>query len=119
MSENGDKPAIVEDQTIWFPGFYRGLQGPYAQPAGAISREKLVDLVQARATIDGEWTIANGLVGVDGVNEPLMRKMMEWVSRPQNIIQCYEANLEYGPTVDWICRHLAEAAKQIGESVGG
>lgn len=114
--DNGDKPAIVEDQTIWFPGFYRGLQGPYAQKAGAISREKLVDLVQARATIDGEWAIQTDRVGE---NEELMRKMMEWVSRPNNIIQCYEANIDIDPTVDWICRHLAEAARTIGGSVGG
>jgi hypothetical protein len=42
-----------------------------------------------------------------------MRKMMAWVSNEKNIVQCAQTNLPYGPTVDWICRDLANASKYI------
>lgn len=103
---------IREEEIIWFPvdAAYKGRQGVYAQKAGDISPGDLVKLVQKRAQEDGEWSIENGHVGG---NEDIMRKMMEWVSRPEIIKQCVNANLDKNPTVDWICRELAEASLRI------
>jgi hypothetical protein len=110
---------IVDNETIWFPGIYAGRQGPYAQLASDISRGDLIELVQKRAEEDGEWAIAKGVVGD---NEDKMRRMMAWVSDPKNIVQCYENEVvlnENAPTVDWICRDLANATKWIGDRLGG
>lgn len=107
---------ITMHETIWFPGVYGGrTDEEYTQPAHAISEEKLIELVQKRAKEDGEWAIENGFVGD---NEDKMRKMMAWVSDPKNIVQCYQGNLEYGPTVDWICRDLANGSKWVAGSHG-
>lgn len=103
--------SITNEQTIWFPGIYHGREGDYAKSVKTVSRERLVELVQQRAKEDGEWSIENGYVGDNNENEPLMRKMMEWVSRPENIIQCADANPD--ETVDWVCRDLANASKWI------
>lgn len=108
---------IEAEMTIWFPlgSVYKGRQGVYARHAHEFTENLLVELVQMRAREDGEWAIEQGLVGD---NEPIMRKMMEWVSRSDNILQCYYVNLDRGPTVDWICRHLAEASVRIGGTHG-
>jgi tetrahydromethanopterin S-methyltransferase subunit H len=74
---------IQNHQTIWFPEIYEGRQGVYAQPHRVFTDEKLIELVQKRADEDGNWVIDNGFVGD---NEDAMRKMMEWVSRPENIL---------------------------------
>jgi hypothetical protein len=102
---------ISEEQTIWYPGIYRGLEGDYATTLIEVKDDDLVRLVQERAAIDGEWTIENWIVGDN--NEYLMRKMMAWVSDPKNIHQCAEANLVMNPTIDWICRELANASKWL------
>lgn len=100
-----------EHETIWFPGIYHGRQGDYAQKAGDLPVEEVVRLVQERAKEDGEWAIANGHVGN---NEDKMRNMMAWVSREDNIGQCFADNPH--ETVDWICRDLANASKWVGGS---
>lgn len=105
---------IVKEQTVWYPGLdYAPRPGIYDTPARVYTDDKLVELVQKRAEEDGEWTITHGLVGE---NEELMRKMMEWVSRRDVILQCRESNPD--ETVDGICRELANAAKQIGGNRG-
>lgn len=106
---------IQDHETIWFPGIYSGRQGVYAQLAGLMPEDELIELVQRRAQEDGEWAIENGFVGD---NEDIMRKMMAWVSTPNHIRQCLSANLHIGPTVDWICRDLANASKWVGGSRG-
>lgn len=105
--------SIVAEETIWFPGIYGGRKGDYSRPAGDFSDTDLVVLVQNRAKEDGEWAIENNFVGD---NEDTMRKMMEWVSRPENIIQCRKTNPN--ETVDWICRDLANASKWVGGTRG-
>jgi hypothetical protein len=100
--------SIENHQTIWFPGIYHGREGDYAKPASKFSEEEVVALVQKRADEDGNFAIDNGFVGD---NAEAMRKMMEWVSREDNIRQCLLANP--GETVDWICRDLANASKWI------
>lgn len=100
---------IKPEQTMWFPGFYEGLDdSSYQQIASKIPSGTLISLVQNRAKADGEWAINNGVVGD---KEDVMRKMMAWVSRTDNIMQCVEANPD--ETVDWICRDLADASKRI------
>lgn len=107
--------TIQNYETIWYPEVYEGRQGDYAKPAHTFSEEELVALVQKRAEEDGNWAIDNGFVGN---NEDVMRKMMAWVSRPDNIKQCAQANLDRGVTVDWVCRDLANASKWILGSSG-
>jgi hypothetical protein len=99
-------------ETIWYPGpDYIGRQDELHQRhVSQVSEETLVDLVQLRAVEDGEWAIENGLVGD---NDELMRRMMEWVGMKTNIIQCKQANLDMNPTVDMICRELADVSKSI------
>jgi hypothetical protein len=105
---------IREEEIIWFPGIYGGRTTPeYLQKAGDISQDELIALVQRRAQEDGEWAIENGHVGQ---NEDIMRKMMEWVSRPKNILQCVEENMN--ETVDWICRDLANGSKWVSGDRG-
>lgn len=104
---------IQPHQNIWHPEIYDGRKGVYDTPARVYTDDKLVELVQKRAQEDGEWTIAQGLVGE---NEKLMRKMIEWVSRQDVILQCRAANPE--ETVDDICRELASATKRIGGNSG-
>jgi hypothetical protein len=109
---------IVAEKTIWFPGFfYNGREGDYAKPVVELSDEKIVELVQKRAEEDGTWAIENGHVGQ---NENIMRKMMAWVSKRENIIQALEhihaENMHTERTVDWLCRELANASKRIGGS---
>lgn len=99
---------ITQEQIIWFPGIYEGRSGLYDTPARVYTDEKLIDLVQKRAEEDGNWAIDNGVVGD---NADVMRKMMDWVSDPKNILQCRAANPD--ETVDWICRDLANATKWI------
>jgi DNA-binding Lrp family transcriptional regulator len=106
---------IQEQETMWYPGIYGGRKGDYSRPASEFSQEDLIALVQQRAQEDGEWSIENGRVGD---NEDVMRKMMEWVSRPENIIQCYRASGDPDVTVDWVCRDLANASKWVGGTRG-
>jgi hypothetical protein len=108
--------SIIENQTIWFPGIYEGRQGDYAKHISEVMDEDLFRLVQERAKEDGEWAIANGHVGENNENELTMRLMMKWVSDPNNIRQCFEAHIVENPTVDWICRDLANASKWIAGS---
>lgn len=99
---------IQPHQNIWHPEIYDGRKGVYDTPARLYTEDKLVELVQKRAEEDGTWCIEQGLVGD---NEDVMRKMMAWVSRRENILQCRTANPD--ETVDWICRDLANATKNI------
>lgn len=107
------------NENMWFPGpsgAYAGRQGAYAEPVHSLPEEEFIQLVKTRAEEDGEWVIAQGLTG----GEPdVMRKMIEWVSEPTNIVQCYEGRLEYGPTVDWVCRELAVASQAIVRGMRG
>lgn len=105
--------SITEDQTIWYPDVYNGRQGDYAKTVADVSLVELTELVQKRAQEDGQWAIDNGFVGD---NEDKMRKMMAWVSNPENIQQCLEANPH--ETVDWICRDLANGSKYVHGSHG-
>lgn len=110
--------SITKDQTIWFPGIYHGRQGDYAQLVIAVSSDELARLVKKRAEEDGQWTIDNGYVGDD---EDKMRKMMEWVSRDENIEQCVativKEGMETQRTVDFVCRDLANGSKWIAGSL--
>lgn len=115
---------ITPEENMWYPGpenLYQGRPGVYAQSISDFSGEDLTNLIQRRAHEDAEWAIANSLVGH---NEELMRKMVAWVSRDANIIQCVihihemDGQEEKSKrTVDWMCRHLANAAKKIAEGV--
>lgn len=109
--------SITQDQTIWFPGIYNGREGVYDKRIADVSLVELVELVQKRAKEDGEWAIENGFVGD---NEDKMRKMMKWVSNPENIEQCVGhilgAGMEHERTVDFVCRDLANASKWVGGS---
>lgn len=110
---------IIPEQNMWFPGpdsLYKGREGDYARSAIEFSSPELVALVRKRVEEDGEWVIENGLT--DG-KEELMRKMMEWVSKRPNIIQCFNSQAEHNATVDDLCRELAVAAKTIAEGVRG
>lgn len=102
---------ILEESNIWTLGEYQPRGGDFDKYAGDISREELVTLVQERARFDGEWALRTGKV--EGGNVAIFRRMMEWVSEPKNIEQCYNSNLDIGPTVDWICRNLAQASQRI------
>lgn len=113
---------ITPEENMWYPGpenLYQGRSGVHAQKTTDFSGEDLTNFVQRRAHEDGEWAIANNLVGN---SEELMRKMVDWVSRDANIIQCIIHARESGMkveerTVDWLCRELANAAKKIAEGV--
>jgi hypothetical protein len=117
LYNNKEDMTITEDQTIWYPGIYNGQEGVYATLIDALDVEEIILIVQKRAQEDGEWAITNGHVGD---NEDKMRKMMAWVSNPDNIKQCVEAALkDYPPrtkTVDFICRDLANGSKWVGGS---
>jgi hypothetical protein len=100
---------IKEHETIWYPEIYGGrTEGLWIKPVSELPEEEVIRLVQQRANEDGEWAIENGFVGD---NEDTMRKMMAWVSKSENIIQCVRANPN--ETVDWVCRDLANATKHI------
>jgi hypothetical protein len=105
---------IKEEDTIWYPVMYGGREGAYAQKVADVSLVELTELVQKRAQEDGEWAIASGHVGN---NEDVMRRMMAWVSDPINIQQCVSYILkeeaEAERTVDFVCRDLANASKNI------
>lgn len=115
---------ITAEENMWFPGpdaLYKGREGVYAQSISDFSGEDLTNLIQRRAHEDAEWAVANGLVGHQ---EDLMHKMVDWVSRDVNIIQCVihikemdGEQVESIRSVDWMCRHLANAAKKIAEGV--
>ncbi len=104
--------SITQEQTIWFPNIYSGRKGVYAKTISEMPLVELMDLVQKRANEDGEWTIDNGFVGN---NEDKMRKMITWVSDPENIHMCVDAireeQLEHVRTVDYVCRELANGSK--------
>lgn len=106
---------IVEERIMWFPGMYEGRKGVYAKSPHDLLRPVFIKLVQQRAQEDGEWAIENGLTGQ---NDELMRKMMAWVSRPDVIKQCVNANLSKEDiTIDWVCRELALASQRIARGV--
>lgn len=117
---------ITVEENMWFPGpdaLYKGREGVYAQSLSDFSGEDLTNLIQRRAHEDAEWAITNSLVGH---NEELMRRMVGWVSRDRNIIQCVisikEEEDEKDPserTVNDMCRVLANAAKKIAEGISG
>lgn len=104
--------TISAEETIWYPGIYKGREGDYAQIAAHINFDKLVGLVQKRAQEDGQWAIDNGKVGG---NEDKMRQMMAFVSDEKNIRQCVEhihkEGLDQERTVDWVCQELANASR--------
>lgn len=107
---------ITEGQTIWYPGIYGGrTDEEYTQVAMHLNFADLVQLVQIRAKEDGEWVIANGLVGPNNENEDKMRRFMAFVSDETNIRQCvdhiHKDGLDHVRTVDWVCRDLANASK--------
>jgi hypothetical protein len=136
------KTDIQNHETIWYPGIYGGRRTePWTSSIEELEDDEIVDLVQQRASEDGEWAIENGFVGENNEHEPLMRKMMEWVSDEKNIRQCIEATRkeesrrmaqhklqadpddedgdEFEPrTVDYICRDLANGSKWVGGSRG-
>lgn len=102
---------IVEHQTLWYPGFYvPRTDGDWDKIASNLPFSRVLELVQTRASQDGEWTIEQGKVGD---NEEKMRKMMAWVSRKDNIRQCIDANLDKGFTVDQVAHELAHASKMV------
>lgn len=110
--------GISDENLMWFPDdlVYQGRDDPdYTQVVRGLALERIVELVQARATEDGEWAIANGRVGHNNRSEPTMRRMMEFASDPKNIEQAldyiYKAQTEGESTVDHICRELAKAAR--------
>lgn len=112
--------SIKAEETIWFPGNYVGRSdGEYTKLIADVSMAELTELVQRRAQEDGEWTLANDLVGSNEVN---MRKMMKFVSNPVNIEQCVghilKAGAEADHTVDWVCQDLARASKYVHGSSG-
>lgn len=106
---------MTEHEIIWFPGIYEGrTDSEYTQLVADIPLDEIVDLVKKRAREDGEWAIANGLVGD---NEDKMRRMMQFVSDRVNIQQCtayiYKENGEHERTIDYVCRDLANASKMM------
>jgi hypothetical protein len=107
---------ITEAQTIWFPGIYHGRsEHDWTQPVSEVEIDDIIKRVQVRAREDGEWSIENGFVGPDNENEPIMRRMMEWVADEKNIRQCiahiYKERLEKERTIDFVCRDLANGSK--------
>lgn len=108
---------IPMHENMWFPGpsgAYEGRQGDYAEPVHTFPQERFIELVQTRAKEDGEWLLENSEEAANPAEfRKTVRQMIEWVSRPDNIIQVYESKLEYGPTVDWVCRELAAATQNI------
>lgn len=101
------------EELIWYPGIYEGRTTPeYTQMVEKVPFDTLVTLVKTRAEEDGEWAIANNLVGD---NEDKMRRMMEFVSDTKHIEQCHQHILDNETastlTVDWVCRDLANASK--------
>jgi hypothetical protein len=121
-AEHGVSFEVVElppEANMWFPGpdsLYKGREGVYARSAIEFPRPELIRLVVKRIEEDGKWILDLGLTGG---NEELMHKMIQWASNPRNITQCFDSNAEQNPTVDWICRELANAAKRIGEGSRG
>jgi hypothetical protein len=110
---------IIPEQNMWFPGpdaFYQGREGDYAKSAIKFNRPDLVQLVKQRVEADTEWVLENHRYGE---HEDIMHKMAVWASREQNIVQCFNSNAGNNPTVDWICRELANAAKKIAEGSHG
>lgn len=107
--------SITEEQTIWFPGIYNGREGDYAKKVADVSLVELTELVTKRAQEDGQWAIDNGHVGN---NEDKMRRMIAWVSDPENIRQCLnhilKEEMEHARTVDFVCRDLANGSKWAG-----
>lgn len=108
---------IVKEELIWFPldEVYESRKTvDYDSHILGLSLERIIELVQRRAREDGEWAIANGMVGEDNKNEPKMREMMAFVSDPKNIEQAVtyirKKNTEAETTVDFICRDLAMAS---------
>jgi hypothetical protein len=107
---------MIKEQNMFFPEIYNGREdGGYEKQANLLPEDEFVSLVQDRVQQDGQWCIDNDLVGD---NADVMRAMMKWCSTPSNITQCLQSNLDLGPTVDWICRDLANAAKWIKGSRG-
>lgn len=107
---------IIDEQTIWFPGFYDGRQSDeYTQAVRDAPLEMVVELVQKRAQEDGQWLIDNDRVGPHGESKTKMLRMMAFVTNPKNIKQCinhiYEEGMEGERSVDWVCRELADASK--------
>lgn len=110
---------INPNQIIWYQGDdYAPRDGAYAQKLADISLVEATALIAKRAEEDGEWAIANGVVGG---NEEKMRHMMAWVSNGTNIGQIVGDILrkqeEGERTVDSVCRELAEITKVIGSGV--
>lgn len=109
---------VAPEANMWFPGpdsMYTGREGDYARSAIEFPQVGLINLVRTRIEEDGEYILERGLTGG---RDNLMCQMMEWASRFEVIIQCFDSNAGDNPTVDWICRELAHAAKAIGGSRG-
>lgn len=112
---------LPQETNMWWPGLdYQERGGNYAKSIADVSLVELTRLVKTRVEQDGEWTIKNKHVGD---REELMRKMMAWASKDENIQQCVAQLVREGTeedhTVDWVCRELAKAAKRIGKGVSG
>lgn len=108
---------IVKEELIWFPvdEVYESRKTvDYDRPIKDMPLGEIIELVQRRATEDGEWCIANGMVGPDNRNEPKMRDMMAFVSDPKNIEQAVDYIYKEGTaderTVDFVCRDLGKAS---------
>lgn len=109
MSLTNDQIRSLSALNIFAPGIYDGrTEKPYSEIASRMGLEKLIEIVQERVAKDGEWCIENGLVGD---NEDKMRKMMDWASRREHIIQCFQYEGNSTMTVDWICRDLANGSR--------
>lgn len=107
-----------DENLMWFPDpdLYVGRDDPdYTQTVKDLPLERVIELVQTRATEDGEWGIANGRVGPNNRSEPKMRRMMEFASDPKNIEQALDYIYKEGTaderTVDFVCRELAKASQ--------
>jgi hypothetical protein len=100
-----------EVQNIWFPGRYQGREGDYAQKISECDIDEVVRLVVARAQEDEAWLLANGFK--EPIHIEALRRKTRFVMDGKNIQQCVDYVQTKGedPTVDWVCRELAKAAK--------
>lgn len=101
-------------RNIFTNGIFHGsTEEPYTLKLGDVSIVTLVRAVRDRAEVDGQWCIDNDLVGN---NEDKMRRMIAYVSDPENIVRCVsyilKHNEENDRTVDFVCRDLANGSRR-------
>lgn len=106
---------MAAQETMWYPGLdYRGREHDpeYAQTVDHAPLTKITELVKKRAEEDGEWIIAQNLVGE---NADKMRRMVAWASKDTHIQQCVghilKEEMESVRTVDWVCYDLGKASR--------